>query len=97
VQIKTASEGFFSYSATYNFEPSFSLSLSELNLNSFQEIWQKVNECKTKEDIITCMKGIENFDIDGRKSDNKIFFDLKSKKEFFIDNSYKNIEIKFSI
>jgi hypothetical protein len=109
-QLKGSAEGFFAYSFTYDFLPSFSLSLDDLNLNTFQEIFAKVNECNNTEEIIICineqchkekditkcMNELQNFNTAIKKSDDKTYFDLKSKKGFFIGNSYKNIVLKFS-
>lgn len=97
-QLKGSAEGTFAYSFTYDFQPSFFLSLDDLNLNSFQEIFAKAAECKGKEkteDVANCMNELQ-FNAAIKKSDGKTFFDLTSKKRFFIDDSYKSIILKFS-
>lgn len=96
LQLRGSAEGTFGYSFAYDFNPSFLLSFDEVSLHTFQEIHAKANECSSKENIVDCMSKLQNFDTWAKKSDDKIYFDLQSKKGFFIDDSYKNIEVKFT-
>ncbi len=96
LQLRGFAEGIFGYSFTYDFNPSFLLSFDELGLHTFQEIYSKANECKSNENIVDCMSKLQNFDTWVKKSDGKIYFDLKSKQRYFIDDAYKNILLKFN-
>ncbi len=97
-QLKGSAEGFFAYSFTYDFLPSFSLSFDDLNLNSFKEIKAKAEGCIKLEktgDIETCMNELQ-FNSAIKKAESKVYFDLISKKRYFIGDAYKNIVLKFS-
>lgn len=92
------------YSATYNFNPSFSLILTELNLTDFSEIHAKFDTCNkgggTLAEIESCMQDLENFDVKVSKDGERTLFDLTSKKRFFLESAdravYEPIMIKFS-
>lgn len=91
------------YSATHEFNPSFSLTLAELNLVDFSEIDDKYKGCKNKEtmgEIEDCMEDLKNFDVKVSRPQDKTLFDLASKKRFFFESDsgivYEGIKIKFS-
>ena len=97
IQLKGSSEGTFAYSFTFNFKSSFSADLSELNLNTFQEIHSKIGECKPKENAAECMSSLTAFSTEITEAGGKKLFDMKSRNRYLINGEYKNIEIKFSI
>lgn len=97
IQLKGSSEGTFAYSFTFNFKSSFILDLSELNLDTFQEIHSKATECQAKENAAECMNQLSSFSAEIRELADKKLLDMKSKNRHFIDGEYKNIEVKFSI
>ncbi|MFH0831931.1 MAG: hypothetical protein V1886_03670 [archaeon] len=98
IELKGSVKGVFGYSFMLDFKSSFAVDLEDINLASFQEIWQKADECKAKEDIALCMN-LGSFNIEtGEISEIDMkSITMKSKSRYFINEEYRNIEVRFSI
>jgi hypothetical protein len=80
-------------------EISSKLDLKKIGLNSFSEIYAAKEKCKKEVLIKGCFeKELVNFDVSVlEKGSNEKYFlvNIKSKKEFFVNNEFKKIELSF--
>ncbi len=100
------------YSAKYSLDPSFSITLRDLGLTDFRIIYDAMQQCKGLcgkalcdkdgfRKIESCAKeAIKGFDMELTDNNDKVFFELKSKKSFLINEagiSYKQIALSFGV
>ena len=85
----------WNYKKKYEFSKEFS---QDIGLNSFKEINNVAQSCKSQQDIKICMENsILNFNINVKVDGNNVFFDLVSKKKFEFDGKFSKVQIKFYI
>jgi len=81
----------------HNFDVSQEIKFDEIGLASFEEIYNKINECRSK-NFKECFK-LENFDvnIEEESYSGQGFYKIKmtSKASFWLNNEFKKIEILF--
>lgn len=99
---KTIEEkGYINYNVSFTFNTSveFKMNNSGINIDDFEEIYNKAIECKKYdvEKTNECIDDIENWDINVKKSDGYVLYDLSTKKNFFHDGKFEPIMLKFAI
>lgn len=78
--------------------------VNKLGLDSFEELYEFKESCSAIGELdfkISCYNEnknkISNFNINVIKNNEKLIFEFESKKEFLIDDTYKNIKFSFVV
>lgn len=98
--IKMKSEQVLEKYFKHTFDVEKTFKLDEVGLLSFDKIFEKIEECKTKQDFKTCLE-FDSFDvsIDERETGDIKYYDttLTSKNKFLIDGKFKKIKLNFIV
>jgi len=85
----------YSILAIYRPKIEVSVYFENEGLNSFEEIFNKVEECENTDEIQNCFNDIENFNVKYEEAFEKAIF--VSKREFYSNNEIKPIKFDISL
>ncbi len=69
--------------------------MGKMGLHSFEEIYEVKEGCKGSENVRSCFEELVNFEVVVTEKDDDVFVGLTSKKDFLIDEGFRNINFGF--
>ena len=97
--ITSNDKGYVAYNSTFTFNPSIMFNLSkDHSLADFENVYSIAQKCKDKNEtkVRECIS-FEKWDNSFAMSGNYLLFDLKTKKNYLINRSYKQLSFKFAV
>ena len=83
----------------YDYSVGFELTFEEINLESFEKIYEVKEECRQMENAVKtgeCFASkLNNFEFEISDNENYYLVEMKSRKKFFADDTFERIEIRF--